>query len=92
MLVIFKVTCTCERIRTPKTMEKAGCKEMNNGAAFATPEHMVGEARFICNTVIYQDLDTPSLSVVFLGHLLCAGHSWKLESSRGTDNKDNCSP
>lgn len=50
MLVIFKVTCTCERIRTPKTMEKAGCKELNNGAAFPTPEHMVGEARFICNT------------------------------------------
>lgn len=34
----------------------------------------------------------PSLSVVVLGHLLCAGHSWKLESYRCTDNKDNCSP
>jgi hypothetical protein len=31
-------------------MEKAGCKEMNNGAAFGKAEHMVGEARFICNT------------------------------------------
>lgn len=50
MLVISKVTGTCERIRTPKTMEKAGCKEMNNGTAFATPERTAGEVRFICNT------------------------------------------
>lgn len=46
MLVISKVTGTCERIRTPKTMEKAGCKEMNNGTAFATPEHTAGGGSF----------------------------------------------
>lgn len=31
-------------------MEKAGCKEVNNGAAFGKAELVVEEARFICNT------------------------------------------
>lgn len=44
-------------------MEKAGCKEMNNGAAFGKAEHVVGEARFICN---------PNLTGFSYSQSLCA--------------------